>query len=102
MNKYGQQGCLKAKAGQGKALASILLQASQLVSTLEGCHLYLVSQDQTNEDLIWVTEVWDSKEAHGNSLKLDSVRALIGQAMPILDGPPTGGANLTVLGGHGL
>ncbi|MEZ4684912.1 MAG: hypothetical protein R3B47_02270 [Bacteroidia bacterium] len=39
-----------------------------------------------------MTEVWDSKEDHANSLQLPGVRELIMQAMPILDSMPTGGA----------
>lgn len=44
----------------------------------------------------------DSKEEHDNSLKLDSVKSLISQAMPLLDGIPSGGQELSVLGGHGI
>lgn len=102
MNKYGLYGKLKAKQGHGKALASILLKAAEHVSVLDTCHLYLVSQDSTDTDTIWVTEVWDTKAAHDESLKLESVRALIGQAMPILDGLPSGGTALNILGGYGL
>lgn len=102
MNLYGLQGQLQAKEGQGKALADILIQASQLLASAKGCHLYLVAQDRENSDLVRVTEVWDTKEDHGNSLKDDKVRALIGQALPILAEMPKGGVEMTVLGGLGL
>lgn len=102
MNKYGLQGSLKAKPGKGNELASILLKASELVSNAKGCHIYLVSQDVENRDIVWVNEVWDSQEDHDNSLKTDEVRALISQAMPILDGPPQKGIETIILGGKGL
>ncbi|MBC5992385.1 putative quinol monooxygenase [Pontibacter cellulosilyticus] len=99
MNKYGLHGKLQAKDGNGDALAAILLQASQLVSTAKGCHLYLVSKDAQNPDSIWITEVWNSKEDHDNSLQLDGVGALISQAIPLMADKPTKGLELEVLGG---
>lgn len=99
MHKYGLHGKLQAQAGRGDELAAILLQASQLVSTAKSCHLYLVSKDKQNPDSIWITEVWDSKEDHDNSLHLDGVGALISQAIPLLAGKPEKGLELDVLGG---
>ena len=83
-------------------LTQILLAASKLVSTVKGCRLYLVSKDKTDNDTIWVTEVWDSKEDHANSLNAEGVKALISQAMPLIDGRPEKGQELEVLGGKGL
>lgn len=51
---------------------------------------------------MWVTEVWDSKEAHDNSLQDEEVRSLISKAMPLLDGEPERGFELDVIGGVGL
>ena len=51
---------------------------------------------------IWVSEIWDSKEDHDNSLKVKGVMELIGQAMPLLDGKPEKGEALNLLGGFGL
>ena len=101
-NKYGLFGKLRAKPGKGDELASILLQAANLVSTAQGCHLYLVSKDTQDQDLICVIEVWDSNEDHDNSLKLEGVRELISKAMPLIDGRPEQGVVLEVLGGKGL
>ena len=102
INKFGFYGKLKARQGKGVELASVLLRASQLVSTAKGCMLYLVNKDQSNPDLLWVTEIWDSKEDHDNSLKNEKVRLLIAEAMPLLDGQPEKGIELQVLGGIGL
>ena len=102
MNKYGLHGKLRATAGNGDQLAAILLKASKLVATAPGCHLYLISRDQDDPQAVWVTEVWDSKEDHDNSLNVEGVRELIAQAMPILDGLPQKGQELDVLGGTGI
>ena len=102
MGKYGLHVKLKAKEGKGNALASILLEASKLMSTAKGCHLYIVSTDKEDKDCIWVTEVWNSKEDHSNALKVEGVMELIAQAFPMLEGQPEKGRELDVLGGAGI
>ncbi len=102
MSKYGLLGKLKAKEGNGEELASILLQAAHLVSTAKGCRLYLISKAENDDDAVWVTEVWDSKEDHDNSLRVEGVRALISQALPILAEMPQKGQELQILGGTGI
>lgn len=101
-NKYLLHGKLTAKEGQQKELADILIQASQLVSTAKGCQLYVVSYDKEDKASVYVTEIWDSKDDHDNSLKVEGVRELIMKAMPILDGPPRKGQELEILGGVGI
>ncbi|MBJ6118805.1 antibiotic biosynthesis monooxygenase [Pontibacter sp. BT310] len=100
--KYGLHGKLTAQQGKGDELAAILLQASELLKTAKGCHLYVISKDHQNADTVWIYEVWDSKEDHDNSLQLTGVRELIGKAIPILAGQPEKGVEFTVLGGTGL
>lgn len=102
MNKYGLHGSLQAKPGSGQELAAILIRAADLVSTAPGCHIYLISIDPAAPDTVWITEAWDSKELHDDSLKLPDVRALIGEAMPLLAGPPTQGLETVILGGVGI
>ncbi|MCE7992484.1 MAG: antibiotic biosynthesis monooxygenase [Roseivirga sp.] len=100
-HKYGLIASLKAKEGKAKELGQILLKASELVSTSKGCISYVVSLDAEDGNLLWITEVWDSKSDHDESLKKPEVRALIGTAMPLLDGPPQKGKELKILGGLG-
>lgn len=100
--KYLLHGKLSARQGHGKDLAGILIEASNLIKTAKGCNLYLVSKDGSNEEDVWVTEVWDSKEDHDNSLSVPGVKELIGKAMPILDGMPSKGRELELIGGHGI
>ena len=102
MNKYGLHGKLAATPGNGDKLAAILLEAAKLVSTAKGCRLYMVSKDHSDEDAVWVTEAWDSKEAHDNSLQVAGVKELISQAMPLLSGRPEKGQELEILGGAGI
>ena len=102
MSKYGLHGKLKSITGSYEKLTQILIDASKLVSNAKGCRLYLISKDKTDNDSIWVTEVWDSKEDHDNSLNAEGVKALISQAMPLIEGRPEKGQELEVLGGKGI
>ncbi|WP_051359960.1 putative quinol monooxygenase [Adhaeribacter aquaticus] len=101
-NKYLLHGKLTAIAGAGEKLASILLEAANLVSTAKGCQLYAISKDPTDKDAVWITEIWDTKEDHDNSLQVAGVKELIGQAMPLLQGRPEKGQELVVIGGVGM
>ena len=99
---YGYHGTLKAKKGKGDELASILLASSKVLANVQGSSHYVVSRDVTDSDVIYVTEFWDSKEDHDNSLKNPDVRSLISKAIPILDESPKKGLEMKVLGGLGL
>lgn len=101
-NKYLLHGKLSAKAGHQNDLAIILLDASKLVSTAKGCKLYLIGIDQNDPNAVFVTEIWDTKEDHDNSLKVEGIKELIMKAMPILDEQPKKGQELEILGGSGI
>ena len=77
-------GRLAAKAGKREELLSILMEG-ELAPSMTGCRLYLVAVDETDDEGVWVTEVWESEVAHSASLQLDSVRQRIERAIPILD-----------------
>lgn len=99
---YLLHGKLTAKPEKAEELANILLKASKLVSTAKGCKLYVISKDKNDVNSVYVTEIWDTKEDHDNSLNVEGVRELIMTAMPILDGQLTKGQELEILGGAGL
>ncbi|MCA9915318.1 MAG: antibiotic biosynthesis monooxygenase [Anaerolineae bacterium] len=98
MAAFAMCGKMTAQAGQRDALLDILSAAADLMRNVEGCQAYIVYKDADDEDAIWVTELWDSKEAHDESLKAENVRALIGQAMPLLAGSPEGATLIPVTG----
>ena len=102
MNKYGIQVKFTATHGQGATLAEVLLEAANLIRTAPGCRVYAISQAKDNPDIVAVTEVWDSKEDHDNSLSLEGVKELVGRAIPLLAAPPEKGAEQVVVGGVGL
>ncbi|NHF58523.1 antibiotic biosynthesis monooxygenase [Flavobacteriaceae bacterium TP-CH-4] len=99
---YGLHGKLTAKEGKGQELSSILLEAAKLMESAKGCRLYAVGVDKTYPNEVWVTEIWDNKQAHDNSLNVLGVKELIGKAIPILKGSPQKGKELEVIGGLGI
>lgn len=97
---YGLQGKMLAKTGQRDALLAILLEASR-GTPMPGCRLYIVSEIPAEPDAIAITEVWDDRAAHQASLQLESVRALIAKARPLIAAMEQP-AELRPLGGQGL
>ena len=97
---YGLIGKMKAVSGQRDALIAILLDG---ISNMPGCLSYIVAKDPTDDDSIWITEVWDNQSSHKASLSLDSVREAITKARPLIAGfdehietQPVGGQGIQV------
>ena len=77
-------GRLAARPGHRDALLEILAEGEH-AEPMPGCRLYVVAVDPTDDDGVWVTEVWESEESHAGSLQLDRVQQQIARAMPLLD-----------------
>ena len=95
---YGLIGRMKVVPGQRDALIAILLKG---VSGMPGCLSYVVAQDATDADAIWVTEVWDSQDSHRASLSLPSVQQAVARGKPLIAGFGERFETKPV-GGHGL
>jgi quinol monooxygenase YgiN len=96
---YGYIGSMRVKDGHRDAVVEILTSGSDGLAAA-GCHLYAVGRSVTDENMIWVTEIWESRQHHDASLQLPETRAAIGQAMPMLTGEFTS-QELTIAGGLG-
>jgi quinol monooxygenase YgiN len=53
-------------------------------ANMPGCFSYVVAKDSADENVLWVTEVWDSATSHDASLSLQSVRNAVPQAKQIV------------------
>lgn len=80
---FGLIGEIKALPGKGGQLAALLLDGSR---DMPGNIAYIVAQSNDDPDSIWVTEVWNTKTEHGQSLKLPQVQAAIAKARPLIAG----------------
>jgi quinol monooxygenase YgiN len=80
---YGLIGKLRAVPGKRDELAPILLAGT---TAMPGCLSYIVAADPTDQDALWVTEVWDSKESHRASLALPAVQQAITKGKPLIAG----------------
>lgn len=80
---YGLIGKLKAVAGQRDHLIRILLEGSQ---GMPGCLSYVVAQDVTDPDGIWITEVWESAASHRASWGLPAVQQAMTEGKPLIAG----------------
>lgn len=95
---YGLIGNMTAVSGERDALVEILLEGT---GDMPGCLSYVIATDPSDEDTIWITEVWDSAESHQASLSLPAVRDAIARGRPLIAG--FGDQTITTpVGGHGL
>ena len=95
---YGLIGKMVAVEGKREDLIRILVDGT---SKMPGCISYVVAKDSKDANGIWVTEVWDSKESHANSLKLQEVKDAIAKGRPLIKSFDVYHETEPV-GGHGL
>lgn len=95
---YGLIGKIIALPGQSDTLISILING---ISGMPGCISYVVAKDSSDPDAIWVTEVWNNKENHLDSLSLPSVKHAIMHGRPLIAGFGER-FETTPIGGHGI
>jgi quinol monooxygenase YgiN len=80
---YGLIGRIKSVAGKRDNLVAVLVENER---GMPGCLSYVVALDTADPDALWVTEVWESREAHRASLSLPAVQAAIGRGRPLIAG----------------
>jgi quinol monooxygenase YgiN len=78
---YGLIGKMTAKPGKRSELSAILIAG---ISGMPGCLSYIVANDPCDPDLLWITEVWETKEMHRASLSLPSVKEAITKGRPLI------------------
>lgn len=86
--------------GHRDEVVSLLLSGVDRLSEV-GCRQYTVAVDPSDAVTIWVTEVWESDDAHAASLQLPEVRDAINRASPMIVGS-TFRVATDVAGGLGL
>jgi quinol monooxygenase YgiN len=79
---YGLISNVIAQSGRRDELVEILLRG--VSPSMPGCLNYIVATDLSDANSIWVTEVWQSKEAHAASLALLSVETAMSEGRPLI------------------
>lgn len=79
---YGLIGQIEAVPGKRDELAAILAGMGEM----PGCLSYIVANDPSESQFIWVTEVWEGQQAHTDSLQLPAVQAAISKGRPLIAG----------------
>ena len=95
---YGIIGKMIAHDDKRDELVAILLDGTR---DMPGCLSYVVSKDLTDENGLWITEVWESQESHQASLSLESVQQAIARGKPLIAGFGER-FETSPVGGHGL
>ncbi len=97
---YGLIGKMTAQPGKRATLTQILKDG---VAGMPGCLSYVIANDPVNADVLWITEVWETKQAHDAALSLPSVRDAITKGRSLIAGMetvtetnPVGGSGLAV------
>lgn len=85
---YGLIGKMLANPGELEKLLTIMVGGAgdTAIGAMPGCLSYVVARDPTDENALWITEVWESAEAHKASLSLPTVQATINEARPLIAG----------------
>ena len=78
---FGLIGRFVAQPGRRDDLVAAM---TSEVGDLPGCRSFVVAQDPADPDALWITEVWDDRDAWAASLRLPAVRASIEVAMPLI------------------
>lgn len=79
---YGVIGKIVATPGARDALVDLLIG----IGDMPGCRSYVVALAGDDPDAVWVTEVWDSADAHRASLSLPPVQSAIERGRPLIAG----------------
>ena len=93
---FANVGALGSTAGKRDLLVEILTRRSADLKRA-GCLLYEVGVNDNQPDTVFVAELWESAEAHQQSLQLASVQDAIHEARPLLSGD-MGGYRFEVIG----
>ena len=95
---YGEIGKIIAVSGKRDELIANILDG---IRNMPGCLSYVVAKDASSADAVWISEVWDSKASHDQSLSLPSVKVSIAKNRQLIAG--FGDSIVTMpVGGHGL
>ena len=84
---YGLLNKLTAKPGKRDEVIGILLESGKLMDD-PACLMYMVSEAVDDPNVIYVTDLWKTKQKHQKAMQAPELRPFIDKAMPLLEGMP--------------
>lgn len=57
---------------------------SSSTQNMPGCASYVIGKDAADENVLWVTEVWESQAAHDASFALRAVQEVVPRVKPLI------------------
>jgi quinol monooxygenase YgiN len=78
---YGLIVRLRIVSGKREEMIALLKESAR---GMPGCVSYVVAKDLTDENALWVTEIWDSIANHDASLTLPAVTDVMPRARAIV------------------
>lgn len=91
-----------AKPGHGDELARIMLEVAQGLRETPGCELYVINRSVGEPDVIWVTELWESRQQLDAALETEGARARIPEVLALLSEGGLERIDLEPIGGVGF
>jgi quinol monooxygenase YgiN len=79
---------LTAKPGQRDGVVDILIESGKIFDDNPECHMYLVSESADDPNVIWVVDLWTTREAHAEALRTPELRPYVQKSLPMLEGMP--------------
>ena len=80
---YGLIAKLTAIPSKRDELIAILEKGTR---SMPGCFSYILAKDAVDENILWVTEIWNSAANHDESLALPAVKDSIVRGKPLIAG----------------
>lgn len=74
---YGLIVKMTLAAGRREEMIALLKESA---AGMPGCLSYVVAKDAADENVLWVTEVWESASSHDASISLPAVKNVIPRA----------------------
>jgi len=78
---YGLIAKLTAVPGKRDELIAVLKDGTK---SMPGCLSYILAKDSADENVLWVSEIWDSQASHDASLTLSAVKNAMAQGKPLI------------------
>lgn len=101
MSKYASYVRFTARPGQRDALIDLLLAAAESLSDTDECDLYVINASRDEEDVVWVTEIWETEAASRAALAVEGAAENIQKVLALLAERPEK-VSLDAIGGKGV